>query len=127
MLLEQLKCLEKIKIIAVVLTAATSFASSATAQVVPPLSKGFIEDSADSIGSFSLGYGAGVANYMCFEALKGNLSKFDGDEILAKYKLWFENQNLYQFNRFVKGYSLEMANFNKIFAGNHCKFSFDSW
>ncbi len=124
MFLENLKCLEKFKTIAVVLTVATSCASSATAQVVPPLSKSLIEDSADRISSFSLGYGAGVANYMCFEALKGNLSKFDGDEILAKYKLWFENQELYQFDRFTKGYLLEMANFNKIFSGNHCKFSF---
>ena len=63
---------------------------------------------------------------MCYEALKGNLAKVDGDEILAKYKLWFENQKTYQFNQFIKGYLLEMENFNQVFTENHCKFSFQS-
>ena len=31
------------------------------------------------------------------EALKGDLDKSVGDEILSKYKLWFENQSSYQF------------------------------
>ena len=124
MLLEQLIGLKKAEPIVVALTASIFTTPVATAQVVPPLSKSFVEDSTDSISSFSLGYGAGVANYMCYEALKGNLSKIDGDEILSKYQLWFENQNLYQFDQFIKGYRLEMENFNKIFSGNHCKFAF---
>ena len=49
---------------------------------------------------------------MCFESLKGNLAKSEGDEILAKYKLWFENQNSYQFDVFAEGYGLEMESFN---------------
>ena len=124
MLLQQLISLEKAKIFVVALTASVFAASIANAQVVPPLSKQLIEESGDSTGSFSLGYGAGVANYMCYEALKGNLAKVDGDEILAKYKLWFENQKTYQFNQFIKGYLLEMENFNQVFTENHCKFSF---
>ena len=99
-------------------------ATTATAQFVPPLAEGLIRESADSISSFSLGYGAGVANYMCFEALKGNLSKSGGDEILAKYKLWFENQDSYQFDLFAKGYRLEMENFNKTLPDYNCNFSF---
>ena len=110
-------------VIAFGLTASLSIASLAAAQVVPPLPKSSIEKSPDRISSFALGYGAGVANYMCYEALKGNLTKFDGNEILAKYKLWFENQNLYQYEQFKMGYSLEMANFNKTYPGNYCDFS----
>ena len=124
MLLQQLIGFEKAKIFVVALTASVFAASIANAQVVPPLSTKLIEDSGDSTSSFSLGYGAGVANYMCYEALKGNLAKVDGDEILAKYKLWFENQKTYQFNQFIKGYLLEMENFNQVFTENHCKFSF---
>tara|TARA_B100001063_G_scaffold224900_1_gene233297 strand:- start:767 stop:916 length:150 start_codon:yes stop_codon:yes gene_type:complete len=44
--------------------------------------------------------------------LKGNLAKSVGDEILSKYKLWFENQNSYQFGLFAKGYQSEMESFN---------------
>ena len=115
MLLQQLIGFEKAKIFVVALTAPVFAASIANAQFVPPLSKSLIEDSGDTTSSFSLGYGAGVANYMCYEALKGNLAKVDGDEILAKYKLWFENQKTYQFNQFIKGYLLEMENFNQVF------------
>ena len=46
---------------------------------------------------------------MCFESLKGNLAKSEGDEILAKYKLWFENQSSYQFDVFAEGYGLEIG------------------
>lgn len=110
-------------IIAVGLTTSLSIASMATAQIVPPLPKSSLAEGGDRVGAFSLGYGAGVANYMCFEALKGNLNKLDGDDILAKYKLWFENQDLYQYDQFKTGYLLEMKNFNSTIAGNYCKFS----
>ena len=99
-------------------------ASTAAARIVPPLAEGLIRESTDGMSSFSLGYGAGVANYMCFETLKGNLSKSEGDEILAKYKLWFENQDSYQFDFFAKGYRLEMESFNKTFPDYNCNFSF---
>ena len=71
-----------------------------------------------------MGYGAGVANYMCFESLKGNLAKTEGDEILTKYKLWFENQTSYQFDVFAKGYKMEMESFNQTFQDHDCNFSF---
>ena len=61
---------------------------------------------------------------MCFEALKGNLAKSEGDEILAKYKLWFENQKSYQFDVFAEGYGLEMESFNQTFQDHDCNFSF---
>ena len=94
------------------------------AQILPPLPEILIEDSGDGINLFSLGYGAGVANYMCFESLKGNLVKSEGDENLAKYKLWFENQNSYQFDVFAEGYGLEMESFNQTFQDHDCNFSF---
>ena len=114
----------KVKGLAVVLIVSTSMASTATAQIVPPLAEDLIEETGGGISSFSLGYGAGVANYMCFEALKGNLAKAEGDEILDKYKLWFENQNSYQFDLFAKGYQLETESFNKTFPDYNCNFSF---
>ncbi len=114
----------KVSGLALLLMASASMASTAAAQIVPPLAEGLIRESTDGISSFSLGYGAGVANYMCFEALKGNLSKSGGDEILAKYKLWFENQDSYQFDLFAKGYRLEMENFNNTFPDYNCNFSF---
>ena len=40
-------------------------ATTATAQIVPPLPECLIVETGDRINSFSLGYGAGVANYMC--------------------------------------------------------------
>ena len=61
---------------------------------------------------------------MCFESLKGNLSKSEGDEILAKYKLWFENQSSYQFDVFAEGYGLEVESFNQTFKDHDCNFSF---
>ncbi|KZR89715.1 hypothetical protein [Synechococcus sp. MIT S9508] len=116
--------LGKVKCLTVVLIVSTSMASTATAQIVPPLAEGLIEETGDGISSFSLGYGSGIANYMCFEALKGNLAKVEGDEILDKYKLWFENQSSYQFDLFAKGYQLEMESFNKTFPDYNCNFSF---
>ncbi|WP_115126286.1 hypothetical protein [Synechococcus sp. GEYO] len=94
------------------------------AQILPPLAEDLIAESGDGISLFSLGYGARVANYMCFESLKGNLAKPEGDEILAKYKLWFENQTSYQFDVFAKGYKLEMESFNQTFQDHDCNFSF---
>ena len=61
---------------------------------------------------------------MCFESLKGNLAKSEGDEILAKYKLWLENQSSYQFDVFAEGYGLEMESFNQTFQDHDCNFSF---
>ena len=52
---------------AVVLFVSTYVASTATAQIVPPLPECLIVETGDRINSFSLGYGAGVANYMCFK------------------------------------------------------------
>ena len=56
---------------AVVLFVSTYVASTATAQIVPPLPECLIVETGDRINSFSLGYGAGVANYMCFGSLEG--------------------------------------------------------
>ena len=114
----------KVNALAVVLIVSTTVTSSAMAQILPPLPENLIAESGDGISLFSLGYGAGVANYMCFESLKGNLAKSEGDEILAKYKLWFENQNSYQFDVFAEGYELEMESFNQTFQDHDCNFSF---
>ena len=94
------------------------------AQILPPLPENLIEERGQGINLFSLGYGARVTNYMCFESLKRNLVKSEGDEILAKYKLWFENQTSYQFDVFAKGYKLEMESFNQTFQDHDCNFSF---
>ena len=59
--------LGKVKGLAVVLIVSTSIASTATAQIVPPLPECLIVETGDRINSFSLGYGAGVANYMYFK------------------------------------------------------------
>ena len=87
--------LGKVKGLAVVLFVSTFVDSTATAQIIPPLAECLIVETGDRFNSFSLGYGAGVENCMCFEALKGDLDKSVGDEILSKYKLWFENQSSY--------------------------------
>ena len=52
---------------------------------------------------------------MCFKTLKGNLDKSEGDDISAKYKIWFEHQSSCQ---------LEMKNFNKTFPDYGCNFFF---
>ena len=116
--------LGKVYVLAVIFIVSTSVTSSVMAQILPPLPENLIAESGDGISLFSLGYGAGVANYMCFESLKGNLAKSEGDEILAKYKLWFENQNSYQFDVFAEGYGLEMESFNQTFQDHDCNFSF---
>jgi len=116
--------LGKVNALAVVFIVSTSLTSSVMAQILPPLPENLIAESGDGISLFSLGYGAGVANYMCFESLKGNLAKSEGDEILAKYKLWFENQSFYQFDVFAEGYGLEMESFNQTFQDHDCNFSF---
>jgi hypothetical protein len=116
--------LGKVNVLAVIFIVSTSVTSSVMAQILPPLPENLIAESGDGISLFSLGYGAGVANYMCFESLKGNLAKSEGDEILAKYKLWFENQSLYQFDVFAEGYGLEMESFNQTFQDHDCNFSF---
>lgn len=54
----------KVKCLAVVLIVSTSMASTATAQIVPPLAESLIGETGAGIRSFSLGYGAGVAKYM---------------------------------------------------------------
>ena len=116
--------LGKVNVLAVIFIVSTSLTSSVMAQILPPLPENLIAESGDGISLFSLGYGAGVANYMCFESLKGNLAKSEGDEILAKYKLWFENQSFYQFDVFAEGYGLEMESFNQTFQDHDCNFSF---
>ena len=116
--------LGKVNALAVVFIVSTSLTSSVMAQILPPLPENLIAESGDGISLFSLGYGAGVANYMCFESLKGNLAKSEGDEILAKYRLWFENQSSYQFDVFADGYGLEMESFNQTFKDHDCNFSF---
>ena len=116
--------LGKVNSLAVVFIVSSSLTSSVMAQILPPLPENLIAESGDGITLFSLGYGAGVANYMCFESLKGNLAKSEGDEILAKYKVWFENQTSYQFDVFAKGYKLEMESFNQTFQDHDCNFSF---
>ena len=116
--------LGKVNVLDVIFIVSTSLTSSVMAQILPPLPENLIAESGDGISLFSLGYGAGVANYMCFESLKGNLAKSEGDEILAKYKLWFENQTSYQFDVFAKGYKLEMESFNQTFQDHDCNFSF---
>ena len=114
----------KVNALAIILIVSTSVTSSAVAQILPPLAEDLIAESGDGISLFSLGYGVGVANYMCFESLKGNIAKPEGDEILAKYKIWFENQTSYQFDVFAKGYKLEMESFNQTFKDHDCNFSF---
>ena len=66
-------------------------ARTAKAQIIPPLAEDLIGENGDEISIFSLGYGAGIVNFMCFEALKDNLVAALGDEILDQCKLWFEN------------------------------------
>jgi len=117
--------LGKVNALAIILIVSTSVNSSAVAQILPPLPENLIAESGDGISLFSLGYGVGVANYMCFESLKGNLAKSEGDEILAKYKLWFENQSFYQFDVFAEGYGLEMESFNQTFQDHDCNFLFN--
>ena len=116
--------LEKVNALAVIFIVSTSLTSPVMPQILPPLPENLIAESGDGISIFSLGYGAGVANYMCFESLKGNLAKSEGDEILAKYKLWFENQTSYQFDVFAEGYKLAMESFNQTFQDHDCNFSF---
>ena len=115
---------EKVNTLTVVFIVSISVTSSAMAQILPTLPEKLIEERGEGINLFSLGYGARVANYMCFESLKGNLVKSEGDEILAKYKLWFENQSSYQFDVFAEGYGLEMESFNQTFQDHDCNFSF---
>ena len=114
----------KVNALAIILIVSTSVTSSAVAQILPPLAEDLIAESGDGISLFSLGYGVGVANYMCFESLKGNLAKPEGDEILTEYRLWFESQSSYQFDVFAKGYKMEMESFNQTFQDHNCNFSF---
>ncbi len=72
---------EKVNALAIIFIVSTSVTSSAMAQILPPppLPENLIEEIDDGIRLFSLGYGAGVAKYMCFESPKGNLSKSEGE------------------------------------------------
>ena len=74
---------EKVNALTVVFIVSISVTASAMAQILPTLPENLIEERGEGINLFSLGYGARVANYMCFESLKGNLVKSEGDEILA--------------------------------------------
>ena len=59
-----------------------------------------------------MGMGVGVANHV--RALKGNLDRATG-EILSLYQQWFNQQNSYKIQPFIKGFNLEIGQFNRAF------------
>ena len=77
-----------------------------------------------------MGYGAGVANYMCFESLKTKPSIAGGNEflrnyeILKNYKRWINQQQTVRYNYFRQGFNLEVQQFNQAFTNNPCPFRF---
>ena len=94
----------------------------AAAQIVQPIPKTLINSPSKKVDVFSLGYGAGVANYVCFEALKQNLSQSAGNQILANYKKWINQQNTVKMSYFKQGFNLEVLQFNQAFPSNPCRF-----
>ena len=100
------------------------FFDVASAQIVQPIPKNLIQAPTKKIQVFSLGYGAGVANYMCFEALKSKLSLAQGNEILESYRRWINQQQTVNFNHFSQGYNFEVQQFNQAFPNNLCPFRF---
>ena len=96
--------------------------TSVDAQVVQPIPTTTIEQTKDAVEAFSMGMGVGVANYMCFEALKGNLDRATGNEILSLYQQWFNQQNAYKIEPFIKGFNLETGQFNRAFPSNRCPY-----
>ena len=98
------------------------FFDVAAAQVVQPIPKTLINTPSKKVEVFSIGYGAGVANYMCFESLKQNLSQSAGNQILGNYKRWINQQNTVKMSYFKQGFNLEVLQFNQAFPSNPCRY-----
>ena len=98
------------------------FCGIASAQIVQPIPKALINSPSKKVEVFSLGYGAGVANYMCFESLKQNLSQSAGNQILSNYKAWITQQKTVKMSYFKQGFNLEVLQFNQAFSSNPCRF-----
>ena len=98
------------------------FCGVASAQIVQPIPKTLINSPSKNVEVFSLGYGAGVANYMCFESLKQNLSQSVGNQILSNYKAWITQQKTVKMSYFKQGFNLEVLQFNQAFPSNPCRF-----
>ena len=96
----------------------------ASAQIVQPIPKSLIQSPSEKVEVFSMGYGAGVANYMCFESLKTKLSNAQGNEILENYKRWINQQQTISFNHFRQGFNSEVQQFNQAYTNNPCRFRF---
>lgn len=94
----------------------------ADAQIVQPVPLQTIQQTRNAIEAFSMGMGDGVANYMCFEALKGNLNRATRNNILDLYQQWFDQQRSYQIESFIKGFNLEVSQFNQVYPSNRCPF-----
>ena len=95
---------------------------TASAQIVQPIPKSLIKSPTKKVEVFSMGYGAGVANYMCFEGLKQNLSLPAGKEILSNYKRWLAQQQTVKTSFFRQGFNQEVLQFNQAFPNNPCRF-----
>ncbi len=93
------------------------------AQIVQPIAPQTIQKTGDALEAFSLGMGVGIANYMCFEALKGHLDPTTGNNILGLYTQWFDQQTTYQRKPFMTGFNLEVRQFNQAFPVNPCPYS----
>ena len=106
----------------VVAVACLPFCGVASAQIVQPIPKTLINSPSKNVEVFSLGYGAGVANYMCFESLKQNLSQSVGNQILSNYKAWITQQKTVKMSYFKQGFNLEVLQFNQAFPSNPCRF-----
>lgn len=106
----------------VVAVACLPFCGVASAQIVQPIPKTLINSPSKNVEVFSLGYGAGVANYMCFESLKQNLSQSAGNQILSNYKKWIAQQKTVKMSYFKQGFNLEVLQFNQAFPSNPCRF-----
>ena len=106
----------------VVAVACLPFCGVASAQIVQPIPKTLINSPSKNVEVFSLGYGAGVANYMCFESLKQNLNQSAGNQILSNYRAWITQQKTVKMSYFKQGFNLEVLQFNQAFPSNPCRF-----
>ena len=106
------------------------FFDAASAQIVQPIPKKLIQSPSNKVEAFSMGYGAGVANYMCFESLKTKLSIAGGSEVLKNYEIlnnykrWINQQQTVSFNHFRQGFNSEVQQFNQAYTNSPCPFSF---
>ena len=106
------------------------FFDAASAQIVQPIPKKLIQSPSNKVDAFSMGYGAGVANYMCFESLKTKPSIAGGNEflknreILKNYKRWINQQQTVSLNHFRQGFNFEVQQFNQTYINSPCPFSF---